>query len=194
MYDSKDLTTHGVFVGMTGSGKTGLCIGIIEEAAIDRHPGDRHRSQGRHGNLLLTLPDLRPGRFRAVGNGARTRSAGTDPEESPQHRPSTGRRASPNGAKRRRGSARYARAPISRSTRPAATPALPLSVLRSFAVPPHAIRADTDLLARADPGPATGLLALLGIDADPLNSREHILISNMLARSGRRARVSTWPA
>ena len=46
MYDARDLTTHAVCVGMTGSGKTGLCIGLLEEAALDGVPGDHHRSQG----------------------------------------------------------------------------------------------------------------------------------------------------
>ena len=46
LYDAKDLTTHAVCVGMTGSGKTGLCVTLLEEAALDAHSGDRHRSEG----------------------------------------------------------------------------------------------------------------------------------------------------
>ena len=59
LYDSKDLTTHAVCVGMTGSGKTGLCIGLIEEAAIDGVPAILIDPKGDLGNLLLTFPDCK---------------------------------------------------------------------------------------------------------------------------------------
>src|SRR5262245_11488155 len=64
LYDSKDLTTHAVCVGMTGSGKTGLCIALLEEAAIDGIPAIAIDPKGDLGNLLLTFPDLAPADFR----------------------------------------------------------------------------------------------------------------------------------
>src|SRR4030095_4678328 len=63
LYDSKDLTTHAVIIGMTGSGKTGLGIGLIEEAALDRIPVIAIDPKGDLGNLLLTFPELRPADF-----------------------------------------------------------------------------------------------------------------------------------
>ncbi len=63
LYDSKDLTTHAVCVGMTGSGKTGLCVGLLEEAAIDGIPAIVIDPKGDLANLLLTFPDLAPGDF-----------------------------------------------------------------------------------------------------------------------------------
>ena len=59
LYDSKDLTTHAVCVGMTGSGKTGLCLSLLEEAAIDGIPTLAIDPKGDLGNLLLTFPELR---------------------------------------------------------------------------------------------------------------------------------------
>src|SRR4030065_1794861 len=59
LYDSKDLVTHGVCVGMTGSGKTGLCIGLLEEAALDGIPAIVIDPKGDMPNLLLTFPELR---------------------------------------------------------------------------------------------------------------------------------------
>jgi DNA helicase HerA-like ATPase len=59
LYDSKDLVTHAVCVGMTGSGKTGLCLSLIEEAAIDNIPAIIIDPKGDLGNLLLTFPALR---------------------------------------------------------------------------------------------------------------------------------------
>src|SRR5512143_1727041 len=64
MYDARDLTTHAVCVGMTGSGKTGLCIGLLEEAAVDHVPAIIVDPKGDITNLLLTFPELRPEDFR----------------------------------------------------------------------------------------------------------------------------------
>src|SRR5918993_4063046 len=63
LYDSKDLVTHAVCVGMTGSGKTGLCLSLLEEAAIDGVPALVIDPKGDLANLLLTFPDLRPQDF-----------------------------------------------------------------------------------------------------------------------------------
>ena len=63
LYDSKDLVTHAVCVGMTGSGKTGLCVGLLEEAAIDGIPALIIDPKGDLANLLLSFPDLRPEDF-----------------------------------------------------------------------------------------------------------------------------------
>ncbi len=59
MYDSRDLVTHAICVGMTGSGKTGLCISLLEEAAIDGIPALIIDPKGDITNLLLQFPELR---------------------------------------------------------------------------------------------------------------------------------------
>ncbi len=63
LYDSKDLVTHAIAVGMTGSGKTGLGVAVIEEAAIDGVPVLVIDPKGDLTNLLLTFPDLGPEDF-----------------------------------------------------------------------------------------------------------------------------------
>src|SRR5262245_35214110 len=65
LYDSRDLTTHAVCVGMTGSGKTGLCLALLEEAAIDGVPAIVIDPKGDLGNLLLTFPNLAPEDFQS---------------------------------------------------------------------------------------------------------------------------------
>src|SRR3954453_4828431 len=80
MYDAKDLVTHAVCVGMTGSGKTGLCIGLLEEAAIDGIPAILIDPKGDLANLALTFPELRPEDFSPWINVDDARRKGVTPE------------------------------------------------------------------------------------------------------------------
>src|SRR6516162_436295 len=81
LYDAKDLTTHGVCVGMTGSGKTGLCLALLEEAAIDGIPALVIDPKGDLSNLLLTFPELRPEDFRPWVDPAEATRRGTTVEQ-----------------------------------------------------------------------------------------------------------------
>src|SRR2546422_7179491 len=81
LYASKDLTTHAVCVGMTGSGKTGLCIGLMEEAAIDGVPAILIDPKGDLTNLMLTFPELRPEDFQPWINSDEARAAGVSDAE-----------------------------------------------------------------------------------------------------------------
>ena len=73
LYDSKDLTTHGVIIGMTGSGKTGLCIGLLEEAAIDNIPALVIDPKGDMGNIMLNFPDSSPAELEPWMDAAKAR-------------------------------------------------------------------------------------------------------------------------
>src|SRR6476620_2205302 len=81
LYDSKDLVTHAVCVGMTGSGKTGLCLALIEEAAIDGIPAILIDPKGDLANLLLTFPGLRPSDFEPWANPDEARKKGLSSAE-----------------------------------------------------------------------------------------------------------------
>src|SRR5437764_612410 len=81
MYDARDLTTHGVVVGMTGSGKTGLCISLLEEAAIDGIPCIIIDPKGDLTNLLLQFPDLAPDDFLPWLNPEDARHKGVSAQE-----------------------------------------------------------------------------------------------------------------
>ncbi len=180
LYDSKDMVTHGVCVGMTGSGKTGLCIAVLEEAALDGIPAIAIDPKGDLPNLLLTFPELRPGDFAPWINEDDARKKGLSSEEYAKQQADlwknglagwgeTGERIS-----RLRQSADFV------IYTPGSSAGIPVSILKSFATPPAAILEDTELLGERISTTATSLLGLMGIQADPIRSREHILISTIL--------------
>ncbi len=180
LYDSKDLVTHAVCVGMTGSGKTGLCIGLLEEAAIDNIPALVVDPKGDLCNLALLFPELRPEDFRPWINEDEAAQKGLSPDAYARDQAELWRRGlaewGQDGARIR---SLLSAADISIFT-PGSSAGLPLSVLKSFAAPPHELRDDSDLYHQRISTTVSGLLGLLGIQADPLQSREHILISNLL--------------
>ena len=193
LYDSRNLTTHAVCVGMTGSGKTGLCLSLLEEAAIDGVPAIAIDPKGDLGNLCLTFPDLRPEDFLPWIDPEEAARKGRTPEEHARATAALWRRGlaewGQDGSRIRR--LREA-ADIAIYT-PGSSAGLELSVLESFAAPPPAVAADPDALRERILGAVSGLLALLGIDADPLRSREHILLSRLLAHAWTAGRSLALP-
>ncbi len=185
LYDSQDLTTHAVCVGMTGSGKTGLCISLLEEAAIDGVPAICIDPKGDLGNLLLTFPDLAPGDFAPWMDAGEAQRKGVSVPELAAKTAQTWK----NGlAEWGQDAARIARlraaADVAIYT-PGAETGLPLSVLRSFTPPPAAVLADAGALRDRVTAMVSGLLSLLGIEADPVGSREHILLANVVENAWR---------
>ncbi len=183
LYDSKDLLTHAVCVGMTGSGKTGLCLALLEEAAIDGIPSIIIDPKGDLPNLLLTFPDLKPEDFAAWINEEDAQRKNLSAADFAAQQAETWKQGlaewGQDGAriKRLRDAADF------RIYTPGSNAGIPVSILKSFAAPPDAIMEDNELLAERVNTTATSLLGLLGIDADPLRSREHILISQILSRA-----------
>ena len=179
LYDSKDLVTHAIVVGMTGSGKTGLCIDLIEEAAIDGVPAIAIDPKGDLTNLLLTFPDLRPEDFRPWINEDEAARKGDSPDEYAKQQADLWRTGlaswGEDGERIRRlkDSADFA------IYTPGSTAGIPVSIVRSFASPPAALRDDAESFRERVATTATSLLALVGIAADPVKSREHILLSTL---------------
>ena len=180
LYDSKDLTTHALCVGMTGSGKTGLCLSLLEEAAIDGVPAICIDPKGDLGNLMLNFPNLAPADFEPwvdAGDAARRGQSVSDYAAATAESWKQGL-AEWDQPPERIGRLRAA-AEVSIYT-PGAETGLPLSVLRSFSPPSPELLADAGALRDRVASVVSGLLSLLGIDADPIGSREHILLSNIL--------------
>jgi hypothetical protein len=180
LYDARDLVTHAVCIGMTGSGKTGLCLALLEEALLDGIPALIIDPKGDLANLLLTFPDLAPADFAPWVNAEDARRAGQDVDAYAAQQAQFWARGlaewgqDGDRIRRLRAAADFA------VYTPGSEAGLPLSILRSFAAPGPAVLGDKDLLRERISTVATSLLSLAGVDAEPLRSREHILISTIL--------------
>ncbi len=185
LYKSQDLLTHAVCVGMTGSGKTGLCIGLVEEAAIDGIPAILIDPKGDLGNLMLTFPDLKASDFRPWVNPEEARIKGVTPDAFAESEAERWRKGlaewdeDGDRIRRLRDAAEFA------LYTPASTAGRAVSVMRSFAAPPQAILDDREALRDRVSITASSLLSLAGITADPVQSREFILLSTILDRAWR---------
>jgi len=180
LYDSKDLVTHAVCVGMTGSGKTGLCLSLLEEAAIDNIPAILIDPKGDLGNLMLTFPSLKGEDFQPWINGDDARKKGLSPADYAKAQAELWTKGlagwQQDGARiqRLRDAAEVA------IYTPGSNAGLPVSILKSFAAPAIDVREDAELFRERISTTVTSLLGLLGIEADPIQSREHILLSTIL--------------
>ncbi len=183
LYDSTDLTTHAVIIGMTGSGKTGLGLDLIEEALMDGVPVLAVDPKGDLGNLLLTFPELAPGDFRPWVDEAEAARAGVSADDLAAQKSELWRKGLADwGQSGERIRALREKADFAVYT-PGGSAGLPVSVLKGFDAPPPEIMDDSDALRERVQGTVTGLLGLLGIDADPMRSREHVLLSNLLSHA-----------
>ncbi|HMP75208.1 MAG TPA: DUF87 domain-containing protein [Kiritimatiellia bacterium] len=188
LYDAKDLTTHGVIVGMTGSGKTGLALSLLEEAAIDGIPTIAIDPKGDLGNLLLAFPDLQPSDFRPWIDPAEATRKGMDADAFAAKTAETWRNGlaewGQDGARIRR----FKDAVDLAIYTPGNAAGRPLQILRSFAAPSAETLQDASALRERIMSAVSGLLGLMGINADPIQSREHILLSNIFDRAWRDGR------
>ena len=188
MYDAKDLCTHAMCVGMTGSGKTGLCLSLLEEAALDGIPAICVDPKGDLANLLLTFPELKPEDFKPWLEEGEAKRKGKSLDEL----------ASDTATMWREGLASWGQTPerlakLKESVdvaiyTPGSNIGLPLTVLKSFDAPPPEACDDSELVAERVTGAVSGLLTLMGEDADPMTSPEHILISSILSHEWKEGR------
>ncbi len=177
LYDSRDLVTHAVCVGMTGSGKTGLCLALLEEAALDGIPAIILDPKGDLGNLLLTFPDLRAEDFKPWVNPEEAQRKGLDVDAFAEEQAEAWRRglaAWGEGPERIR--ALRDKVDLAIYT-PGSSSGIPVNALASFDPP------DTDnpeAIAERVQTTAASLLGLLKLDTDPVKSREYILLSALI--------------
>ncbi len=182
-YDGDDLTTHGVIVGMTGSGKTGLGVIMLEELLRGGTPALIIDPKGDMGNLLLNFPDLAPQDFEPW-IGDRVEDGTT-----------AGEVAAKTAAMWKDGLASWGLGSDQMRSllgsvdmtvyTPGSTAGTPLNVLGSFAAPDIDWETGAENARAEIEGLISGLLSLVNVEADPLTSREHILLSNLVERAWR---------
>ena len=188
LYDSKDLVTHAVCVGMTGSGKTGLCLSLLEEAAIDNIPALVIDPKGDLSNLLLTFPDLRGSDFEPWVNAEDAQRKGLSLPDYAEQQAALWRKGLAEWGQSGERIARLKAAADFAIYTPGSSAGLPVAVLKSFAAPGSAILEDRELLRDRISTTATSLLGLLGTVADPIQSREHILLSTLFNQAWQQGR------
>ncbi len=178
LYDSQDLVTHAVCVGMTGSGKTGLCVSLLEEAAIDGIPALVIDPKGDLANLALLFPNLAAGDFEPWVSADEARKQGVTVAEFAGQQATTWREGlekwGQDGARIQR---LLDTADVTVFT-PGSTAGIPISVISSFDVPDARVREDAELFGDRITSTVASLLGLLGITAE--QSREATLLAAIL--------------
>ncbi len=180
LYDPADLTTHGVVVGMTGSGKTGLCIALLEEAALTGVPAILVDPKGDLTNLLLHFPRLAPEDFQPWVDADAARRLGKSVEAAAQDASSTWRKGLADWGITPERVATLAQAVDFTIYTPGSDSGEMVSILASLQCPAIPWEGNREVLREQITSTVTALLSLIGVEAvDPMRSREHILLSNI---------------
>ena len=180
LVDARRFTTHAVCVGMTGSGKTGLLIDLVEEAALDGIPTLVIDPKGDLANLLLAFPDLAPADFLPWVEADAAKREGITLEalaERTAKKWQEGLAASGQGPER---IARLTAAVDMAVYTPGSQAGRPLAMLESLEAPPASVADDPEARRERIESLVSGILALAGIDAEPGRSREHVLLATIV--------------
>ena len=188
MYDARDLTTHAVCVGMTGSGKTGLCIGLLEEAAIDGVPALIIDPKGDITNLMLTFPELRPEDFAPWINPDDARHNGLDAAAFAEKTAATWKEGLAAWGQDGERIRLLQRSAEFRVYTPGSTAGVPVSILASLRAPRGGWDGREELLRDQIRGTVSAVLGLAGVEADPVRSPEHIFFATVIEHYWRQER------
>jgi hypothetical protein len=183
LYDSKDLVTHGVVLGMTGSGKTGLCLALLEEAAMDNIPAIVIDPKGDISNLLLTFPNLDAKSFRPWINEDDAAKKGVSPDEFAEKTAATWKNGLADWGQSAERVAQFRDKVDINIFTPGSKAGIPVSILSSLEVPPFEIMDDGELLGERIESTVSSLLSLVGVDADPIQSPEAVLLSTIFQKA-----------
>ena len=181
LYDPADLTTHAVVLGMTGSGKTGLCIDLIEEAAMQGVPAIMIDPKGDLTNLLLHFPDLQPADFEPWLDKDELRREDKDIKTASTEKAQLWKNGladwgiGKDDLQKLSTSVEYA------LYTPGSEAGMSVNILSSFSCPDIDWQENVEILRDRISSTVVSMLGLVGLeDIDPLRSREFILLSNIL--------------
>ncbi len=183
LYRSKDLTTHAVCVGMTGSGKTGFGITLLEEAALNSIPSIIIDPKGDMGNILLAFPNLTAEEFKPWIDQGEAERKGESLANYASEVAKTWKEGLAAWGETAKQVQNFKDAVSMAIYTPASQAGIPLSILNSFEAPPKEFALDIDAMRNRVLSTTSSILGLLGIAADPIKSREHILISTIIDRT-----------
>ncbi len=178
LYKSKHLTTHAMIVGMTGSGKTGLGIDLLEEAAIDNIPSIVIDPKGDMGNLCLAFPKMQGEDFEPWIEKSDAENRGLSVKELAQKTAQKWKKGIESFGQDLKRVEKFAKVKKTIYT-PGSSAGVGVDILGSFDAPSQEILEDSDTLSSLINTTVSSLLALIGIDADPVSSKEHLLLSNI---------------
>ena len=184
-YEAGDLTTHGVIVGMTGSGKTGLGIIYLEEALRARIPAIILDPKGDMTNLLLTFPDLAPADFEPWVDHSEADREGISASSLAEKTAELWKSGLGSWGLDGSDIAELRQSAGFTIYTPGSSAGVPMNVLGSLAAPDVDWEADSETARDEIEGLVSGILALVDVDADPLAGREHILLSNLVEQAWR---------
>lgn len=185
---SHQLTTHGVIVGMTGSGKTGLGIVLLEEVLRSGVPALILDPKGDMGNLALAFPDLAPADFEPWVDASQAAREGISPGQLAERTAEAWRKGLAGAGITGEDVRRFRNGVDVRIVTPGSTTGVPLDVLGDLSAPAGSWEEQGEALREEIEGLVSGLLVLAGLDADPLTSREHILLANLVEYAWRDGR------
>lgn len=183
LYDAKDLTTHAVCVGMTGSGKTGLCLATLEEAALDGIGVIAIDVKGDIANLALTFPALAASDFAPWVDAGAAERKGLSVAQYAEDTAATWRKGLADWQQDGARIARLRKAAQVTVFTPGARIAEPLALLRDFAAPAAGLRENVEAVRERASGAVASLLALMEIDSDPMIGREHVLLTTIVSNA-----------
>lgn len=183
LYDSKDLVTHGLVLGMTGSGKTGLCLALLEEAAMDHIPAIIIDPKGDISNLLLMFPDLDAPSFRPWINEDDAAKQGVSADEFAAQTAAMWKAGLADwGQDSSRIASLREKVDINIFT-PGSRAGIPVSILSSLEAPSVEIIEDAELLSERIESTVSSLLSLVGVTADTIQSPEAVLVAAIFQKA-----------
>lgn len=181
LYKSKDFTTHAAIIGMTGSGKTGLGIAIIEEAAIDNIPSIIIDPKGDMGNLLLAFPQLRAEDFEEWIDPIETENKGLQPDVYAGEVARNWEEGLKSFYQTKERISLYKNSADFTIYTPGSSAGIPLSILSSFEAPSEDVMNDPDIYSAMINSTVMGLLSLVNVKADALTSKEYMLLAALFS-------------